>query len=72
MTMRQQITARRETVKLDRAGNLERWVVFEYTLDDFGPFVFEYPKAKFSYDLLKADMANEEKGIASINKQPGA
>lgn len=68
MQMRRQIVGRRESVKLDRTGNLERWVVFEYMLDDFGPFVFEYPKAKFTYDLLKADMDAEEKGIAEINK----
>lgn len=65
--MRRTITARRETVKLDAAGQLVRWVVFEYTLDNFGPFVFESPKQTFTYDLLKADMDKEEKGLRSVN-----
>lgn len=68
MAMQRQIIARRETVKLNARGELERWVVFEYMLDNFGPFVFEMPKAGFTYDLLRKDMEREEQGLVSIQK----
>ena len=61
--MTRKILARRETVKLNPRGDLERWVVVEYMLGDYGPFVFESPKKTFSYDLLKADMQKEENGL---------
>jgi len=66
MAMKRTILSRRETVKLDPRGELERWVVFEYMLDDYGPFVFEAPKKTFTYDQLKADMEKEEAGLASV------
>jgi hypothetical protein len=68
MAMKRQIISRRETVKLDPRGELERWVVFEYMLDNFGPFVFEHPKKTFTYDLLRADMEKEEAGLAAVQK----
>lgn len=68
MAMKRQIISRRETAKLSPRGELERWVVFEYMLDDFGPFVFEHPKATFNYDLLRKDMEQEEQGLASVTK----
>lgn len=68
MAMKRQILARRETVRLDNRGELIRYVVFEYMLDEFGPFVFEHEKKSFSYDLLRADMEAEEKGLAAIQK----
>lgn len=66
MPMKRTIVSRRETVKLDVRGDMQRWVVFEYMLDDFGPFIFEHPKVTFSYDLLRQDMEAEEKGLAEI------
>jgi len=66
MAMRKTIVSRRETVKLNPRGELERWVVFEYMLDDYGPFVFEAPKRAFTYDMLKEDMRREEEGLMSI------
>ena len=66
MAMKRRILSRRETVKLDPRGELERWVVFEYMLDDYGPFVFEAPKKTFSYEQLRADMEKEERGLESI------
>jgi hypothetical protein len=68
MAMKRTIVSRRETVKLDPRGELERWVVFEYMLDDLGPFIFEHPKKTFTYDLLRQDMEKEEAGLASIEK----
>jgi hypothetical protein len=68
MAMRREIIARRETVKIDNRGQLQRFVVFEYMLDNFGPFTYEEDKRTFTYDHLKADMAKEEKGLASIEK----
>jgi len=66
MAMKREIISRRETAKLNARGELERWVVFEYMLDSFGPFVFEAPKKTFTYDQLRADMEKEEQGIASV------
>ena len=66
MAMRRTIVSTRETVKLNPRGELDRWKVVEYMLDDFGPFVFECNKLLFSWDLVKEDMKREEEGLKAV------
>lgn len=66
MPMKRRVIGIRETVRLDRRGELERWVVVEYTLDDFGPFIFEQEKKEFSFENVKKDMKIQEEGLASL------
>jgi len=66
MPFRRSIISVRETMKLDARGELERWKIVEYMLDDYGPFIFEVPTAQFSWDALKEEMAKEEAGIQSV------
>jgi len=61
--MKRTVSAVRETIKLSPRGELIRWKVVEYMLDDFGPFVYEVEKSLFSWDLLKEDMKREEEGL---------
>lgn len=61
--MKRTIVAVRETVKLSPRGELDRWKVVEYMLDDFGPFIFEINKLLFSWELVKEDMKSEEEGL---------
>lgn len=62
--MKRTIVARRETVKLNPRGEMVRWVVFEVMLDNLGPFVFEFPKSEFVWQLLKEAIDAEERGLA--------
>jgi len=64
--MQRKILSSRETVKLDSTGQLQRWRVVEYMLDDLGPFTFEAPKSEFTYAKLREDMAREEEGLKSV------
>lgn len=66
MIFRRSITSVRETVKLNPRGQLERWVVVEYFLNDLGPFVVEVPKSQFTWDLVKEEMARQEQGIREV------
>lgn len=64
--MKRIVTSVRETVKLTPKGELERWKVIEYMLDDYGPFTYEVAKTGFSWDKVKEDMSREEAGLKSI------
>jgi len=64
--MKKTIAAVRETVKLSPRGELERWKIVEYMLDDYGPFVFEIKKDDFSWEKVKEDMSREETGLKSV------
>lgn len=64
--MKKTVTTVRETVKLSPKGELERWKVVEYMLDDYGPFVYEIKKDEFTWDKVKEDMAHEESGLKTI------
>ena len=66
--MIKKIVSVRETVKLTPAGELARWRVVEYMLDDFGPFTVETPKDAFTWDGVKEDMRREEEGLADVTK----
>lgn len=68
MSMKRTITAVRETVKLGPKGDLVRWKVVEYMLDDFGPFLVEIPKTDFNWDRVKEDMIREEAGLGTVTK----
>lgn len=68
MPMKKQVISIRETTKLNARGDLVRWVVVEYMLDNFGPFIHEEGKETFAYDNLKVSMRIQEEGIASIKE----
>lgn len=59
--MRKKIVGARETVELDPAGNLVRIAVYDFTLDDLGPFVYQVPKKEDTREgLITAIKAKEE------------
>jgi len=66
--MVKKITSVRETVKLAPTGELVRWRVVEYMLDDYGPFTFEIVKDAFTWTAVKEDMKAEETGLASVTE----
>ena len=65
--MKKKVISTRETQKLTPTRELERWVIVEYMLDDFGPFIYESSKKDFSWDAVKKDMDAQEQGLKSIS-----
>lgn len=66
--MIKRIISARQTVKLDFKGDLERWRVIDYMLDDYGPLTIEMPEKDFSYEKVGEIMDEEIKGLEPFTK----
>ena len=58
--MKKRIVGARETVELSPTGELVRIAVYNYTLDDLGPFEYRVPVALDTPEGLKEHLRNKE------------
>ena len=64
--MKATVISARETIELDLRGNVVTMVLYEYTLDTFGPFSYKAPKAQDTSQGLKDEMARKAKLLAEV------
>jgi len=58
--MKRRIIAARETIRLTPEGEIQPIAVYEYMLDDLGPFIFEIEKEKDTPEALKKAIQEKE------------
>jgi len=56
----------RETTKLTPEGNLERWSIYAYMLDDRGPFYYETKVSEDTPERLKQAIKTKAETMKSI------
>jgi len=67
--MKRTITAVSERVEIGPAGVLKRFVVYDFMLDDLGPFTVELPKEENTAENLKKAIAEQEKILKEVQAE---
>lgn len=67
--MKKVVTAAHETLKMTPAGEIQRVSVYEYTLDNLGPFTYEVPVAEDTREKLEKAMAEKEKILSGLTEK---
>jgi len=66
--MKRRIIGAKETVELSPTGQLIRIAVYNYTLDDLGPFEYRVPVAMDTPEALKEAIRKKEELLGEATK----